>query len=289
VPRLFGVRVPRPRVRPALLLLAGVAANLLAWRIVNWSHYTQSNFLESVSQAGRTKFLNDQLVKALGGHPAPVTLSAWLSDRLVSVGNTLVPLRLFFFSAHDPAINAINPACFPFCAGSSPAVVHFFFQYWTTVPYGFAIAFLPLLLQSMWRATRRWPWPVTAAVIVPFLVFAVYWGGDSTGLLREGLQTWVLTVLVVVALEQQREHFGAPSAAIDGSTACCNAASYPYETPSVRNAVLADRHRGGGCAHHLLWLPWHIDMARASPPVEKQHKPESPPKRSAAKVRAAPR
>jgi hypothetical protein len=208
VPRLFGVRVPRPRVRPALLLLAGVAANLLAWRIVNWSHYTQSNFLESVSQAGRTKFLNDQLVKALGGHPAPVALSAWLSDRLVSVGNTLVPLRLVFFSAHDRAINAINPACSPFCSGSSPAVVHFFFQYWTTVPFGFAIAFLPLLLQSMWRATRRWPWPVTAAVIVPFLMFAVYWGGDSTGLLREGLQTWVLTVLVVVALEQQREHFG---------------------------------------------------------------------------------
>ena len=62
--------------------------------------------------------------------------------------------------------------------------------------------FFPLLLQSLWRALRKWPWAITAAVIVPFIVFTVYWGGASTGMLREGLHAWVLTLLVVVAVQQ---------------------------------------------------------------------------------------
>jgi hypothetical protein len=136
-----------------------------------------------------------------------VTVSDWVSDRLVSVGNTLVPLRLFFFSAHDQGVNTANQACFPFCKGGSPEIVHFFFQPWTGVPFGLGIVFFPLLLLSLWRATRRWPWAITATVIVPFLGFAAYWGGASTGLLREGLHVWVFTLLIVVALEQQCEHF----------------------------------------------------------------------------------
>jgi small-conductance mechanosensitive channel len=75
------------------------------------------------------------------------------------------------------------------------------------VPFGLGIVFFPLLLISLWRALRTWPWGVTVGIIVPFLVFSVCWGGASTGMLREGLHAWVLTLLVVVALEQQSERF----------------------------------------------------------------------------------
>jgi hypothetical protein len=204
---LAGASVRRPRVEATLLMLGAVAVCLIGWRLANGSHYTQSGFLDYLTQAGTANTLHATLIRALGGHPPPVTPSDWLSDRLVSVGNTLVPLRLFLFSAQDQGVNSASQACFPFCSGGSPGIVHFFFQYWTGVPFGMAIVFFPLLLQSVWRAARRWMWAVTATVIVPFVVFAVYWGGASTGLLREGLHVWVFTLLVVVALEQQRERF----------------------------------------------------------------------------------
>lgn len=198
---LVGARLRAPRLAPTLQVLAGVAACVLFWRLVNGSHYKQSDFLHYVTEAGRQRYFSAQLLRALGGHPGAVTIGAWLSDRFVSLSNTLVPLRLLFFSANDPSIN-VTRACYPFCTGHSPLVVHFFFQYWTGLPFGIGIVFFPLLLQSLWRAARKWPWAITVAVIVPFLVFLIYWGDASTGLLREGLQTWVLTLCVVVAVEQ---------------------------------------------------------------------------------------
>lgn len=203
-----GAASPRhPRIGPTLRLLAGVAVGVLAWRLVNGSHYTQSDFLNFLTEAGKTNTMHAELAHRLGGPAVHVTLSEWVSDRLVSVGNTLVPLRLFFLSAGDQSINTAYQACFPFCRGGSPGIVHFFFQYWTTVPFGLGILFFPLLLQSLWRAIRRWPWAITATVVVPFLVFAIYWGDASTGMLREGLHVWVLTLIVVVAAEQQRRRF----------------------------------------------------------------------------------
>ena len=185
-------RLTRPSIRPVLLLAMGLALLVIAWRVTNGSHYMQSAFLTYLHQAGSAR--------ALAG--APVTLGAWISDRLVSVGNTLVPLRLFFLSAHDQEINSALQPCFPFCAGGSPPVVHFFFQYWTTLPFGLGIVLFPLLLVSLWRAFLKWPWAILAAVIVPFVAFVVYWGAASTGLLREGLHAWVLTLFVVVAAQQ---------------------------------------------------------------------------------------
>lgn len=203
---LAGARLRRPQVPAGLWLGGGVGFWLLAWRLINGSHYTQSGFLHYFKEAGRYRDLRNAVLRELGGHPGPVTIAQWLSDRAVSVANTLIPMRLFFFSAHDPSIN-IATACYPLCAGHSPAVVHFFFQYWNTLPFGLGIVFFPLLLVSLWRAFKRWKWPVFVGVIVPFVLFAVYWGDASTGLLREGLHTWVLTLLAVVAVEQGSRGF----------------------------------------------------------------------------------
>lgn len=60
---------------------------------------------------------------------------------------------------------------------------------------------------SLWRAGRTWPWPVIATVAVPFLLFAVYWGASSTGMMREGLQAWALTLFAVVAAQQTSAGF----------------------------------------------------------------------------------
>lgn len=170
-----------PRLWQLLLLGAGMAVFLVAWRLVNGDNYSQSGFVEYFLQAG--------------GDARP-PLWPWLEFRLGSVANTLVPLLLPIASDGNPAINVVG--------GTSPAVIHFFFQYWNTVPFGVGIVFFPLLLVGLWRAGRLWPWPVLATVVLPFLVFAVYWGSSLTGMMREGLQTWVLTLFVVLGCWQAR-------------------------------------------------------------------------------------
>lgn len=135
------------------------------------------------------------LVRRLAG------AGAWLDFSLDSLGNTVVPLLLFFNSTGNLSVNVVG--------GSSAGIVHFFFQYWNTIPFGVAIVFFPLLLLGLWRAFRRWPWALVATVVVPFALFTIYWGAFSSGgMLREGLQTWVLTLVAVIACEQAARGFG---------------------------------------------------------------------------------
>jgi hypothetical protein len=86
-------------------------------------------------------------------------------------------------------------------------VVHFFDQYWTSLAFGLGLLFYPLLLLSIWRAIKRWTWPMLAAVVLPFCAFTIYWGASLTGMLREGLQYWVLILIAVVALQQAATGF----------------------------------------------------------------------------------
>ena len=183
---LRGAQWNRPRIRQGLSLATGLAVLLIAWRLVNGAHYDQAGFLDYFAQTGP------------GGVPG--FGAAWLASRLESLGNTVVPLLLPLADAHNASINVVR--------GDSPPVVHFFFQYWNTLPFGFAIIFLPLLVVGLWRAGRRWPWPVTACVIVPFALFTVYMGSDTSGLMRDGLQAWALTLCAVIACEQAASGFG---------------------------------------------------------------------------------
>ena len=181
---LRGAIWSRPRISRGLLLAGGLAVSLVAWRLLNGSHYDQTGFLEYLKQAG------------LDTSPSGW---AWLHYRGTSVANTVVPLLLPLDSAADGSINVVG--------GTSPSVVHFFFQYWNTLPFGVAIVFFPLLLASLYRAARRWPWPFAATVAIPFVLFAIYWGASSTGMMREGLQLWALTLFVVVGCEQAARGF----------------------------------------------------------------------------------
>lgn len=184
---LWPLRKPnwrRPSIRAVVLVAIGVGVFMLGWRLLNGPHYFQGPFFEYVTEAYPEI------------HPP---LGTWIHFRLDTLANTLVPLFLPLAFGHNISINTL--------AGISPGVTHFFFQYWTGVPFGFGIVFFPLLLVGLYRAARRWPWGVTATIFIPFVVFAIYWGASITGLLREGMQSWVLALLVVLALEQAAEGF----------------------------------------------------------------------------------
>jgi Dolichyl-phosphate-mannose-protein mannosyltransferase len=174
----------RPQLKAAVLLVLGTAVSVLAWRLVNGSHFSQEGFTDYLKVAG------------VEAHPAAID---WLAYRAESALNTLVPFVLPAFFAESVWINAF--------AEKSPASIHFFFQYWDGLPFGAGILFYPLLLVGLVRAARLWPWAVFATVVVPFLAFTVYWGASQTGMLREGLQAWVLVLLAVVALQQARAGF----------------------------------------------------------------------------------
>lgn len=182
---LRGAIWKRPRIRAAIYFVAGLLVFLVIWRLVNGSHYNQNGFLDYFREAGWSF------------HP---TVAEWIEFRAKSVGNTLVPLLLPLANADNPSINVVG--------GTSPGIVHFFFQYWTTLTFGCAIVFFPLLLLGLWRALRRWPWPVLATVVLPFVFFVAYWGASDSGMLREGLQAWVLTLFAVIACEQAATGFG---------------------------------------------------------------------------------
>jgi hypothetical protein len=176
---LKGASWRRPDIRAALLMVAGTAVSLLAWRFANGDHYTQNTFLEYFRTAGSDL------------HPSAIH---WLAYRGASVVNTFVPLVLLLFR-DSVSINVVG--------GRSPAIIHFFFQYWDGFPFGVGILFAPLLALSIWRAWKLSRWPVFATIVVPVVCFAIYWGASKTGLLREGLQAWVLALLAVAAMQQR--------------------------------------------------------------------------------------
>jgi hypothetical protein len=185
---LVGAHLKKPRLKSALMLLFGIAVFVLFWRVVNGSHYQQDGFLDYLTEAG------PGIKASPWGDPG-----TWISHRLESLGDTLVPMMLALAHGDNPSIN--------FFGSSSPPVIHIFFQYWNTLPFGVGIVFFPLMLLSIWRAWRRWKWPVFVAVAIPFLTFWVYWGSYTTGLLPEGLQAWILILLAVVAVQQRQAAF----------------------------------------------------------------------------------
>jgi len=257
---LRGARWNRPRVEQLLLLGAGLAVFAVAWRIVNGSHYDQSTFLDYFTSAGTDL------------HP---DLGAWAVFRLKSFANTLVPLLLPLASTTNASINVAG--------GTSPGVVHFFFQYWNTLPFAVAIVFFPLLLVSLWRSARRWPWAVFAVVVVPFLAFTIYWGSSTAGMMREGLQAWALTLVVVVACEQASSNFGwlrsLPVRVLLALRVVEVVAVAMAPTLATRHALLDDRFVLSdavavlamlGFAAVLGWLVWSLKPATSTAPMRER-------------------
>lgn len=156
-------------------MAAGAFVSLALWRVLNGDEYNQSGFVQYVLNANGGRY----------------ELGTWVSARVTSVLNTLVPLHVVLADGDHPAMNSIT--------GPSSGPVRFFLQYWTSLPFAVGIAALPVAVVRWARAARRWPVVFTATAVVPLAAFAVYWGADRTGLLREGMHVWVLTLVALAA------------------------------------------------------------------------------------------
>ena len=158
--------------------LVSLGAVWYAWKGANGGAYTQDRFFSYFTMANNG--------------PAD-SFGMWFGERADSVANTLIPFRLLIFESDNPSINVFG--------GHSSDIIHFTFQYWNGLPFGVGILFFPFLVMGLFRLFRLHPLLMTSIVIVPFVGFAIYWGSFSSGLLREGLHAWVLTVLILWALE----------------------------------------------------------------------------------------
>lgn len=116
------------------------------------------------------------------------TPAHWVSYRAVSLLSTFVPLYQFFFDSADADLNSVE--------GPSPPIVRFFLQPWAAVRFGIGFAFfwclLPLLYLGFKRARAWFIW----TLLVPLLIFTACMGADNSGLLKNGLHAWFLTLVI---------------------------------------------------------------------------------------------
>ncbi len=120
------------------------------------------------------------------------TVGAWLHGRAESLANTLVPGWLPTHYANIGDSNSIS--------GGTSRGLHWLLQYWATLPFGFGLAGIPLLIISVLWVLRRVPTIFALVVVLPFLIFTIYWGAAITGMLREGLHPWLATLLICCAV-----------------------------------------------------------------------------------------
>lgn len=172
----------RSVLRRGMWLTGGLSACVLLWRIVNWNHFHQQAFL---------------------GYLRLPSARSWWSFRLTSLLNTIVPFWLYVANNHDPNVNAYGII--------SPRVVQFFFVYWDTLPFGAGLVAFPIVLAAGCSfALRHWH-QFLGVIVLPFVLFWLFWGISSSGLLREGLQPWMFAVAYIVAVMCYRVRYQRPS------------------------------------------------------------------------------
>lgn len=161
-----------PWLRDSVWLVGGVLAVWATWRAVNTGH--------------NVDHFSAYLLDRYGVHP--VSIGTWVNSQLDSLASTLVPFRFYFADAGNKEINVVG--------GHSPGIVQFSFSYHSTLPFATGLLYFPVFLYGLARFARRAGWLFLAVVVAPFVAFTVYWGDDTSGMLREGLQLWfILAVL----------------------------------------------------------------------------------------------
>jgi hypothetical protein len=170
------LRSPVRVLGPGVRALAGLLVPLALWRIVNAGSKGQGAFFTYASLADG--------VTATGP-------GDWLWSRVESLSNTLIPFSIPLFSADNRSVNVAG--------GQSPGVVHVFFGYWNALPFALGLLALPVVVRALWRFTREQRGYAAVLIAVPLVLFAAYWGFSVTGLLREGLHPWLVTVVLAIA------------------------------------------------------------------------------------------
>jgi hypothetical protein len=180
-PALSRLRSSLPGIaRAGAWMAVGLVGSLVLWRLVNGGHYSQGGYFDFLVHANAL--------------PDP-SVGEWVSSRLRSLGNTLVPLRLPLWDRDAVLLNPLHTF-----SPRAPFVIPFFFQYWTSLPFGVGIVYFPAFLLGLWRFARRSAAVFVGAVALAFVVFAVYFGESVGGLTREGLQLWIVLALIAALL-----------------------------------------------------------------------------------------
>ncbi len=169
---VFSWREAKGWIWRSLLLFAGLSVWILFWREVNGPNYTQDKFLSFALAAGRSTHTP--------GH--------WLRYRWTSLANTFVPLNQFLFHGDDENVNAIE--------GASPGIVRFFVQPWSTVPAAAGFAYFFCLLRWVYLGSVKAASWLIFTLLIPVTIFTAYMGIDSSGMLKEGLHAWFLTLMI---------------------------------------------------------------------------------------------
>ncbi len=156
----------------SLLVFVGLGVWILLWRIVNGPNYTQDKFLSFALASGHWSHT--------AGH--------WLRYRWNSLLNTFVPLNQFLFHGDDENVNAIE--------GPSPRIVRFFVQPWSAIPAAVGFAYFFCLLRWIYLGFVKATSWISLTLVIPIIIFAAYMGVDSSGMLKEGLHAWFLTLMI---------------------------------------------------------------------------------------------
>ena len=162
-------------VRDALWITLGSLIVYVSWSLANRGH--THDYFSSYLTSG-------------GGRP-DLPLGEWITSRLESLGNTVVPLRSFLTHASDGGINAVNPS-------AAPNVLRFSFLYYDTLPFAVGLLYFPVYLYGLARFAGRSFSLFVAAIALPFFGFLVYWGATSAGFMREGVQ-FILVLSLLAA------------------------------------------------------------------------------------------
>ncbi len=162
-------------IRKSIIYCTGVAVIFISWSMIGG--FGSSGFFEYF----------------LGAESSPTaSMSSWMMSRWRSFANTLIPGYLFMYHATNPSVNTIY-------GGVSDEWIRFFFQYWTTFPFGFGIFLFVASLPFWTLAIRSYTIVALGCVMLPFLFLCAYWGGAITGLMREGGHVWFLSAIAFLA------------------------------------------------------------------------------------------
>jgi hypothetical protein len=160
--------------RDAVQVAAGCFVIYAAWSLANRGHTVD--------------YFTGYLRAANGEVGVPV--GDWITFRLNSLANTLVPMRSYLTSGGASRIfNSTDPP-------RSPDILRFSFSYYNTLPFAVGLIYFPIYLYGLAGFARRSLALFLAAVVLPFLAFIVYWGAGDLGPLREGLHFIVVLSLL---------------------------------------------------------------------------------------------
>ncbi|MFO1448783.1 MAG: hypothetical protein U1F61_11565 [Opitutaceae bacterium] len=131
---------------------------------------------------------------------APADLRSWIASRWDNFANTFIPFWLHLVNRSHGALNSIS--------GPSDSWTKFAFSWWTTLPLGLGLAPWTLAMVTLIRCPRRLLRLSIPMFLGPALFLVLYWGGSTTGLMREAGHPLLAGLVLFVFLELDRSGRG---------------------------------------------------------------------------------